>query len=1269
MGKKKATTTGIDEHCSQLGYGKVESKQEYKRLLEDLHTHFIAYEKRCNYLGSRETLSDDAVLCATSYLEEESRGETFWPENDHGRPVWPRDQSFITNAIAHIIRRKGISSYIKRHSNPKPKADGEVSARSKRSEKSRKKRRRDESDDEDLGFAENLQSLTQTTVKPWNEPPKNPDPRFCCQYIQTLNPNADVKRLTDFTTEWLTTKNSPWPESADVKLQTFMHNRNFYVHYDCGEDPPRELINILRKGSALETLENGPLSVEFQSRIRDRVELLTHRLTKAPYFVLEFRRDGAAQMTKPFANKWRRKEEYWKLEYADHMSAQPAPTTKLHSNKRRKSKATKSPVAFPNLCGPTMATPTKAKLASMAGTALQMATHEWEDQEMADENMSDVDEQGSMFVSDALAVTTPRSDDDQSRSISPDKSIVADNLDREAEGSPNTSPDPSPSREQTWDALRTNTSAKDLDGARFHDSPDTRSQATQACTSPLSDLSNLRSSIFQTPTHNQLRPGSISESPWALDDSSDDEPVADRMIIDEPGNVKYLKIEPVSDAFHPVPTTTDHQPSLYSAPPPSGETAPASPMQMQIYHDQMTSMPQQLQPPLLNIYPPRFALPPKPSDNSTTHLRDNERPADISIPPASSSPIATTASPEPMIESPRPPTIPSVSSPTSPSRAFDKFLSRYGNRGSGPEVLTPSKETQPVDSGESIMSPKERIRAEKRAEVRAQAAEWEEIRSRGKKSKSRTKSPPQASMTTQEMPPPPPPSSPPPPPPPAMEPLRTESTSIVPQKINPSTADYGSSGSGDPRNQPSTSIPESSSQVSSPIEKLQAGQAPDFPVQPTTTDSDPSGVQQPQSSSTTPDAVHANGRIPSASTTHSPNKQARRPLLVPNLTKPISPMVSKIRASTPAQGSNSKTYWSPLKTTTEYPVPATAKISPPPVAHHANVPNNSAVPETSTASMAPESPSESLSIPPLSETTPVPSMPSICHTDVESSPVLAAVQAEKVVPRTAPASVTPSPSVNPKSPMSSTPPAPISRSSNISMGVAAATARTLATQTEEFLKKGGGDRLCTNDSAIEQETIEQESIEQEAIERAATEQETIVSKTSEPTKDLPQPRCGAYAHVPESTPFSATPSAEEIAAMQALQQPHSIKSQPGSYVNQERSIVKSSLRTSGVKTLKLLIESASGELNLENGYSFDVIMNNTLSGFFSFYAAVSEAPLESFQQLIFTPTWPNCSTTKINKQSGEPAFKILKKIIQTWYTQAQKADPDEMEFQIMVQKR
>ena len=499
------------------------------------------------------------------------------------------------------------------------------------------------------------------------------------------------------------------------------------------------------------------------------------------------------------------------------------------------------------------------------------------------------------------------------------------------------------------------------------------------------------------------------------------------------------------------------------------------------------------------------------------------------MPPVLSSSTSTMSRPEPVIGTPRPlttsptappntppttpPTTPPMSSPSSPSGAFDKFLYHYGKRGSALEEPRTSKVTQPADSQESIMSPKERIRAEKRAEVCAEAAEWEEIRRREKESKSRTDSPSQASMTTQEeMPPPPPP---------------------------------------------------------------------------------------PPSAPSCPPPAAANA-------------------------PPLISFVTKTNTSTPA----------------------IANVSQPPVAQPKSIPEPAAVVDGLIASVARELRSENLSNPNMSDTTPVPSMPSIRDATVQLATVPAAVQQQQVAPKLSPTHMLPSALVIPKDSMSAIPSTPISRSSNNSTSVAAATARTLATETDEFLNKAGADQSCAND--------------------LTEEQDQLVPEVPEPGSDSPKPRSGAYAHVPDPTPFSATPSEEEIAAIRALQQSRSTKVQAEVNINQERSIVKSSLHNSGVKTLELLIESASGEMNLENGFSFDVVMNNTLPGFFSFYAAVSQAPLESFQQLIFTPAWPNCSTARATKQMGELGFKKLKKVIQAWYKQAQKADPEEMDFQIMV---
>ncbi|KAH9208738.1 hypothetical protein DL95DRAFT_414514 [Leptodontidium sp. 2 PMI_412] len=213
------------------------------------------------------------------------------------------------------------------------------------------------------------------------------------------------------------------------------------------------------------------------------------------------------------------------------------------------------------------------------------------------------------------------------------------------------------------------------------------------------------------------------------------------------------------------------------------------------------------------------------------------------------------------------------------------------------------------------------------------------------------------------------------------------------------------------------------------------------------------------------------------------------------------------------------------------------------------------------------------------------------------------------------------------------------------MGVAAAAAAAgiLAAQTADILKQGSRDAA--------------------SIETAPDKTEEIATEASESTaEERPPRRLGAYAHVPESAPFSAKPSEKEIAAIEAQQLPYGIAP-----IKQERSIVKSTFQNPGTKTLELLIESANGEMNLDTGFSLDVVMNNTVSGFFSFYAEVSEAPIESFQQLIFTPTWENCSGARATKVMGESLWKKLKKVLQTGYEQAQKNEPGEMEFQIMVQ--
>ena len=165
-----------------------------------------------------------------------------------------------------------------------------------------------------------------------------------------------------------------------------------------------------------------------------------------------------------------------------------------------------------------------------------------------------------MHITNARKITTLRFGTGRLVSISPDTIVVDHRLDREAGGSPNTSPGPFLVGEQSWESPRTKTVATYSGGGTKHASPNARSQTAGAFASPLSDLSTLRSSMFQTQIHNQVRPGTTCESAWVLDDGSNDACNTNLMAIDDAEEVRNLKIEPVPDALHPAPTTINHQP-------------------------------------------------------------------------------------------------------------------------------------------------------------------------------------------------------------------------------------------------------------------------------------------------------------------------------------------------------------------------------------------------------------------------------------------------------------------------------------------------------------------------------------------------------------------------------------------------------------------------------------------------------------------------------------------------------------------------------------
>jgi hypothetical protein len=72
-------------------------------------------------------------------------------------------------------------------------------------------------------------------------------------------------------------EDAPWPESADLRLQSYMHDQNCYIAVDCRVKIDDDIIDILTRGTQLATPQ-GKDRLKFMRRIRERVIHLTKKL-------------------------------------------------------------------------------------------------------------------------------------------------------------------------------------------------------------------------------------------------------------------------------------------------------------------------------------------------------------------------------------------------------------------------------------------------------------------------------------------------------------------------------------------------------------------------------------------------------------------------------------------------------------------------------------------------------------------------------------------------------------------------------------------------------------------------------------------------------------------------------------------------------------------------------------------------------------------------------------------------------------------------------
>lgn len=77
-----------DDICSFLGYEKDNPTKDRRNLLKSTSAFLADYEARGNKVYGRKAESIGSRLCAVNFLEEEGRGERFWPPTSDGSLVY-----------------------------------------------------------------------------------------------------------------------------------------------------------------------------------------------------------------------------------------------------------------------------------------------------------------------------------------------------------------------------------------------------------------------------------------------------------------------------------------------------------------------------------------------------------------------------------------------------------------------------------------------------------------------------------------------------------------------------------------------------------------------------------------------------------------------------------------------------------------------------------------------------------------------------------------------------------------------------------------------------------------------------------------------------------------------------------------------------------------------------------------------------------------------------------------------------------------------------
>ncbi|KAM0183171.1 hypothetical protein ACHAPF_000649 [Botrytis cinerea] len=306
-----------DDICSFLGYEKDNPTKDRRNLLKSTSAFLADYEARGNKVYGRKAESIGSRLCAVNFLEEEGRGERFWPPTSDGSLVYEqaRDKKIIIDHVADLFLIHARSNYSKLHAKRRCQKHNVASPPSnvnnehisnKPSASSTPEETYLEDEEPQFTYSSSLMTIKpELCLTPWLDPPKRFDRNVAMPWAERIDPKNLPEPPVRLGKDWLSQKSVQWPSAVDKEIQYFMHRWLFYYTPDLengADDGIQSLVSLLRKKEGPSAELDGTQLREFRKRIIDRVKHWTETFINHQF--IELQGDGVPQMSARFRAIW-----------------------------------------------------------------------------------------------------------------------------------------------------------------------------------------------------------------------------------------------------------------------------------------------------------------------------------------------------------------------------------------------------------------------------------------------------------------------------------------------------------------------------------------------------------------------------------------------------------------------------------------------------------------------------------------------------------------------------------------------------------------------------------------------------------------------------------------------------------------------------------------------------------------------------------------------------------------------------------------------------